>query len=75
MTWTEKDAYRHNKSIDSAEKAQRWAAVANDSRARHRGLADHLAKREADAAVGAMSSNYEPPAPFAVAREPQGRVE
>ncbi|MGD0318051.1 MAG: hypothetical protein ABSB37_19450 [Xanthobacteraceae bacterium] len=35
MTWTEKDAYRHNKAVDTAEKAERWAKVAAS---RHRRL-------------------------------------
>jgi hypothetical protein len=73
-TWGPHEAYRHNKAVDSAAKADLWAKVANDSRARHRGLADHLAKREADAAVGGMVSNYEPPPPFVVGAEPQRRV-
>jgi hypothetical protein len=74
MTWKPIEAYRHSRAVDSAAKAELWAKVANDSRARHRGLADHLAKREADAAVGGMVSNYEPPPPFVVATEPQGQV-
>jgi hypothetical protein len=72
-TWNPSDAYRHSRAVDSAAKAELWAKVANDSRARHRGLADHLAKREADAAVGGMA-NTEPPPPFVVGTEPQGRV-
>jgi len=64
--WGPSDAYRNNKAVDSAEKAELWAKVANDSRARNRGLADHLAKREADAAVGG-TPNSEPPPPFVVA--------
>jgi hypothetical protein len=72
MTWTKKDAFRYSRAVDTAEKAQRWAKVANDARARDRGLHDHQAIREANAAVGMAST--EPPPPFVLGTEPQRRV-
>lgn len=52
MPWTEADAHRHNKGIDTPKKAEVWAKVANDTRARTK--SDSQAIREANAAVDRM---------------------
>lgn len=52
MPWSEADAHRHNRKVDSTKKAQVWAKVANDTRARTK--SDSQAIREANAAVDRM---------------------
>lgn len=52
MPWTQSDAHRHNRAVNSTKKAEVWAKVANETRARTK--SDSQAIREANAVVDRM---------------------